>query len=121
MITSEDARTLAADLSRMTTHPVPVERAEEILADDMAWLPQGEPLQCIAEDCAWEIAGRAGTHRLHRRTILTRQADDRLSIAVEVAFMRPDGIELERRQFDTPSGEADSYLQSVRDRLAGEA
>jgi hypothetical protein len=121
MITSEDARTLAADLSRMTTRPVPVERAEETLADDMAWLPQGEPLQCIAEDCTWDIAAPAGAHKLHRRTILTRQAEDRLSIAVEVALMRPDGIELERRQFDAPSGEADGYLQTLRDRLASEA
>lgn len=120
MITSEDARTLAADLSRMSTRPIPVDRAEEILADDMAWLPEGEPVQCIAEDCTWEIAARAGLHKLHRRTILTRQADDRLSIAVEVALTRPDGIELERRLFDAPSGEADSYLQTLRDRLASE-
>lgn len=121
MITSEDARTLAADLSRMATRPVSVERAEEILADDMAWLPEGEPMQCIAEDCAWEIAAGAGVHRLHRRTILTRQADDRLAIQVEVALMRPDGIELERRRFDAPSNEADSYLQTLRDRLTGQA
>jgi hypothetical protein len=117
MLTSEDARVLAADLSRMTTRPVGTERAEEILADDMAWLPEGEPVQCIAEDCVWDIAGASGAHKLHRRTMLIRRRG-RLTIAVEVALLRPDGIELERRRFEEPSGEADRYVQSLRDRLA---
>lgn len=118
MITTEDPRALAADLSRMTTRPVTVERAEEILADDMAWLPEGEPVQCIAEDCTWEIAGGSGAHKLHRRTMLIRRRG-RLTIAVEVALLRPDGIELERRRFEEPSGEADRYVQALRERLAG--
>ena len=117
MITTEDPRALAADLSRMTTRPVDVERAEQILADDMVWLPEGEPMQCVAEDCAWDIAAGSGSHKLHRRTLLIRRRGE-LTIAVEVALLRPDGIELERRRFDEPSGDADRYVQALRERLA---
>lgn len=119
MITSTDARTLAADLSRMASKPVPRERAEEILGENMAWLPEGEPQQCVAEDLVWEIAAQGGSHKLHRRTVLTRLADEQLDILVEVALTRPDGIELERREFDAPTGEADAYIGSLRTRLTG--
>ena len=93
MFTSEDAKTLAADLSRMTVEPVPVERAEELLSENMAWLPEGEPLQCIAEDRTTEIEGPGGAHSLHRRTILFRREGDRLQIMVEIALLGPEGIE----------------------------
>lgn len=119
MITSADPQQLAADLGRMASRPIPVERAEEILADEMAWLPEGEPVQCVAEDCAWDIPTAAGVHKLHRRTILTRLADEQLAVEVEVALMRPDGIELERRLFEAPSGEADAYVTTLRERLVG--
>ena len=118
MNTSEDAKTLAAELSRMTIEPVTVARAEEILADDMAWLPEGEPMQCIAEDRMWDIQAGSGLHKLHRRTILTRRDDEQLRILVEIALLRPDGIELERGVFDQPSGEADEFLKTLRERLA---
>lgn len=75
-------------------------------------------MQCIAEDRTWDIQAGAGPHRLHRRTILMRRDEGGLRIAVEVALLRPDGIELERRMFDQPSGEADDYMKAIRERLA---
>ncbi len=121
MITSEDPHGLAADLSKMTVRPVSRERAEEILAEDLVWLPQGEPRQCIAEDCAWEVEGTRGPLKVHRRTLVARRQDDRLRIMVEVALLRPDGIEMERRRFEEPSGEAERYLDDLRQRLAASA
>ena len=121
MFTSEDPRTLAADLSRMTLDPVTVERAEALLAESMAWLPQSEPMQCIAEDRMLTIAGTGDVRSLHRRTILFRRAGDRLQIIVEVALLGPDGIEHERRRFDTPTGELERYVNEVRARLSGSA
>ena len=35
---------------KMTAEPVSVDRAEEVLSEQMAWLPQGEPLQSVADD-----------------------------------------------------------------------
>jgi hypothetical protein len=93
MFTSEDPKTLAADLSRMTVKPVSVERAEELLSEHMAWLPQGEPLQCIAEDRTTEIQGPGVVHSMHRRTIVFRREGDRLQIIVEAALAGPDGTE----------------------------
>jgi hypothetical protein len=119
MITSSDAQTLAADLSRMASKPIPLERAEEILGDQMPWLPEGEPQQCVAEDVGWDVPTSAGVYRMHRRTILTRLPDEQLGILVEVALTRPDGIELERREFEAPTGEADAYVTSLRERLTG--
>jgi hypothetical protein len=121
MFTSEDPKTLAADLSRMTVKPVSVERAEELLSEDMAWLPQGEPLQCIAEDQTTEIQGLGGVHSLHRRTIVFRREGDRLQIIVEAALAGPDGTERERRRFDEPSSEAERYIEEVRTRLSASA
>jgi hypothetical protein len=115
MFTSEDTQTLAADLSRMTVEPVSVEKAEELLSEHMAWLPQGEPLQSVAEDRTSEIQGPGGaTHRLHRRTIVFRREGDRLQILVEIALLKADGIELERRRFDEPSDEPDRYMEALR-------
>jgi len=44
VFTSLDANQLAQDLSRMSVDPVSIERAEELLSEHMAWLPQGEPM-----------------------------------------------------------------------------
>ena len=121
MFTSEDPGTLAADLSRMTLDPVTVERAEELLAESMAWLPQSEPMQCIAEDRTLAIAGTGDVRSLHRRTIVFRREGDRLQIIVEVALLGPDGIERERRRFDTPTGELERYVDEARARLSGSA
>lgn len=114
MFTSEDPAILAADLSRMTVDPVSMERAEQILSEQMAWLPQGEPLQSVAEDRCWDLQGRGGTHRVHRRTILFRRPEDRLQIMVEIARLDEHGIEMERRRFEEPSGEADRYIDQIR-------
>ena len=118
MFTSEDPKTLAADLSRMTVQPVSVERAEERLSESMAWLPQSEPLQCIAEDLSTEIQGQGRLHSLHRRTILFRREGNRLQIMVEAALVGPNGIEHERRRFDDPSDEAERYIEEVRARVS---
>jgi len=117
MFTSEDPKSLAADLSRMTLDPVSVERAEELLSEHMAWLPQSEPLQCIAEDRTLELRGLGGIYRLHRRTIVFRRAGDRLEIMVEASVVGPDGIEHERRRFDEP-GEAERYIDEARARMS---
>jgi hypothetical protein len=121
MFTSEDPKTLAADLSRMTLAPVSLEQAEELLSEAMAWLPQGEPLQCIAEDRTMEIESRGGVHRLHRRTMVFRREGDRLQIMVEAALVGPDGTERERRRFDEPSGEAERYVAETTARLSASA
>jgi hypothetical protein len=121
MFTSEDPKSLAADLSRMTVEPVSVERAEELLAEYMAWLPEGEPMHCIAEDRASEIQSPGGNHSLHRRTIVFRREGDRLQIMVEAALVGPDGTERERRRFDEPSGETERYIEEVRARLSAAA
>lgn len=115
MMTSDDPSVLAADLTRMTLRPVSVERAEELLAEDMAWLPEGEPQQCIAEDCTLDLhatAGEAG--KLRRRTVLSRGEGDQLRIVVEVSVLRPDGIEIERKRFEEPSGEAERHIEALR-------
>lgn len=117
MFTSEDPKALAADLSRMTVEPVSVERAEELLSEHMAWLPQGEPLQCIAEDRIMDIEASGEAHRLRRRTIVFRREGDRLQIMVEAALVGPDGTELERRRFDASAKQADHYIEEVRARL----
>jgi hypothetical protein len=121
MFTSEDPKTLAADLSRMTVEPVSVERAEELLSEHMAWLPEGEPMHCIAEDRVSEIQSIGGLHSLHRRTIVFRRGRDRLQIMVEAALVGPDGTERERRRFDEPSGETERYIEEVRARLSAAA
>ena|SRR5208282_2935337 len=121
MFTSEDPKTLAADLSRMTLEPVSVERAEELLSESMAWLPQSEPLQCIAEDRTIEIPGLGGLHSLRRRTIVFRREGDRLQIMVEAALVGPNGTERERVRFDDPSGEAERYIADARARLSASA
>ena len=121
MFTSEDPPTLAADLSRMTLEPISVERAEELLSESMAWLPQSEPMQCVAEDRTLEIPGTGGTHSLHRRTLLFRREGDRLQMMVEAALIGPDGIERERRRFDEPSGDLERYVEEARARLAASA
>jgi hypothetical protein len=119
MFTSEDPKTLAADLSRMTIEPVSVERAEELLSEHMAWLPQSEPMQCIAEDWTSEIQSSGGVHSLHRRTIVFRREGDRLQVMVEVAIVAPDGTERERRRFDNSAEEAKRYIEETRARLSG--
>jgi hypothetical protein len=121
MFTSEDPKTLAADLSRMTVEPVSIERAEELLAEYMAWLPESEPMHCIAEDQASEIRSLGGVHSLHRRTIVFRRERDRLQIMVEATLVGPDGTERERRRFDEPSGETERYIEEVRTRLSAAA
>jgi hypothetical protein len=121
MFTSEDPKTLAADLSRMTVEPVSVERAEELLSENMAWLPQSEPLQCIAEDRTTEFRGPGGVHSLHRRTIVFRREGDRLQIMVEAALLGPDGIERERKRFEEPTEEVERYAEEVRARFSGPA
>jgi hypothetical protein len=121
MFTSEDPKTLAGDLSRMTVDPVTVEQAEGLLSENMAWLPEGEPLQCIAEDRTTEIKSPGGVHSLHRRTIVFRREADRLQIMVEIALLGPDGIERERRRFDEPGDEADRYMEEVQVRFAASA
>ena len=121
MFTSEDPKTLAADLSRMTLDPVSVERAEELLSEHMSWLPPGEPMQCIAEDRTTALEDAGGTYRLHRRTIVFRREGDRLQIMVEIALLGPDGIELERRRFDEPSDEPDRYMEELRTKHVGTA
>jgi len=118
MFTSESPEALARDLSRMTIRPVSVEQAEALLAESMAWLPQGEPLQCIAEDHTIKVEGPGGGHSLHRRTIVFRRTEDRLEIMVEAAVVGPDGTERERRRFDEPSGEAEQYLAEVQRKLS---
>lgn len=117
MFTSEDPKTLAADLSRMTVEPVSVERAEELLSEYMAWLPQGEPLQCIAEDRTTDIEASGEVHRLRRRTIVFRREGDRLQIMVEAALVGLDGTEVERRRFDESAEQAERYVEEVRARL----
>jgi len=119
MFTSEDPETLAADLSRMTVEPVSVERAEQLLSENMAWLPQGEPLQCIAEDRTTQFRQPGGIHSLHRRTIVFRREGNRLQIMVEAALLGPDGIERERRRFDESSDEAARYIEEVQARFSG--
>jgi hypothetical protein len=120
MFTSEDPKTLAADLSRMTVEPISVEQAETLLSEHMAWLPQGEPLQTIAEDRTSDLQGSGGSvHRLHRRTIVFRREGDRLQVMVEIALLGPDGIELERRRFDKSAEEADRYGEKLRTRIGG--
>ena len=119
MFTSEDPKTLAADLSRMTLDPVSVERAEELLSEHMSWLPPGEPMQCIAEDRTTAFEDAGGTSRLHRRTIVFRREGDRLQIMVEASLVGPDGIERERRRFDEPSDEPERYTKEVRARFSG--
>jgi hypothetical protein len=114
MFTSEDPIILAADLSRMTVDPVSTERAEQILSEQMAWLPQGEPLQTVVEDRSWDQQGEGGAYRLHRRTILFRRPEDRLQIMVEVACLDQHGIEMERRRFEEPSGELERYIDQTR-------
>ena len=121
MFTSEDPEVLAADLSRMTVDPVSVERAEELLSEAMSWLPQSEPLQCIAEDLTTTIEGTPGAHSLRRRTIVFRRQGDRLQIMVEAALTGPDGLEIERRRFDEPSGEAERYIAEATARLSRDA
>jgi hypothetical protein len=121
MFTAEDPKTLAADLSRLNVEPVSVERAEELLAEHMAWLPESEPMHCIAEDRASEIPSLGGAHSLHRRTIVFRRGGDRLQIMVEAALVGPDGTERERRRFDEPSGETERYIEEVRARLSAAA
>jgi hypothetical protein len=116
MITSDDPKRLTADLNRMTAEPVSQERAEQVLAEEMAWLPEGEPQQCIVEDRYWDIDSAVGAGRLHRRTILSRGEGDQLHITVEVALARLDGIELDRRPFDKPSDEIRAYLARFGDR-----
>jgi hypothetical protein len=118
MFTSEDPKVLAADLSRMTVEPVSLERAEELLAEYMAWLPQGEPMHCIAEDRTFEIHGLGGVHSLHRRTIVFRREGDRLQIMIETALVGPDGTERERGRFDEPSGATERYIEEVWARLS---
>jgi hypothetical protein len=117
MFTSEDPKALAADLSRMTVAPVSVERAEELLSEHMAWLPQSEPLQCVAEDRTTEIEAAGEIHRLRRRTIVFRREGDRLQIMVEAALVGPDGTELERRRFEESAEQAERYVEDVRARL----
>ena len=117
MFTSEDPQILAADLSRMTVEPVSVERAEELLSEYMAWLPQGEPLQCIAEDRTTDIEAPGEAHRLRRRTIVFRREGDRLQIMIETALIGPDGTEIERRRFNESAEQADHYIEEVRARL----
>jgi hypothetical protein len=114
MFTSEDPAILAADLSRMTVDPVSTERAEQILSEQMVWLPQGEPLQSVAEDRTWDLQGKGGAHRLHRRTILFRRPEDRLQILVEVARLDQHDIEIDRRRFEEPSGDAERYIDQIR-------
>ena len=121
MFTSEDPEVLAADLSRMTVDPVSVERAEELLSEAMSWLPQSEPLQCIAEDLTTTIEGTPGAHSLRRRTIVFRRQGDRLQIMVEAALIGRDGLEIERRRFDEPSGEAERYIADATARLSRDA
>ena len=84
----------------------------------MAWLPQGEPLQCIAEDHTVKIEGPDGAYSLHRRTFVFRRDEDRLQIMVEAALVGPDGTEHERRRFDESSDEAEQYLAEVRTKLS---
>jgi len=119
MFTSEDPKTLAADLSRMTLDPVSVERAEELLSEHMSWLPPGEPMQCIAEDRTTALENTGGTSRLHRRTIVFRREGDRLQIMVEASLVGPDGIERERRRFDEPSEEPERYIEQMRAKFSG--
>ena len=109
MMTSEDPATLAAALSKVTIEPVSVERAEEILSEQMAWLPEGEPLQSVAEDQT-SPAGSAGNVR--RRTLVFRRAGDRLQILIEVAQLGAQGIETERRRFEEAT-EADQYAAEL--------
>ena len=114
MMTSEDPAVLSADLTRMTLRPVSRERAEEILAEEMAWLPEGEPLQCIAEDCTCDLHRAGEQGRLRRRTLLSRRAGDRLRIVVDVSVLGTQGLEIERRRFEEPSGEADRYIEALQ-------
>ena len=97
MITSGDPAALAADLSKMTAEPVSVDRAEEILSEQMAWLPQGEPLQSVAED---RTASAGDGRSVRRRTIVFRRAGDQLQIIVEISLLAQGGIEMERRRFE---------------------
>ena len=118
MMTSDDPSVLAADLTKMTLQPVSVERAEELLAEEMAWLPEGEPQQCIAEDCTLDLDQVASERgKLRRRTVLSRRKGDQLRIVVEVSILRSDGIEIERKRFEEPSGEADRYVEALRQDL----
>lgn len=121
MITSEDPNILAADLSRMTVNPVSIERAEEILAEELVWLPEGEPRQCIAEDCTWDLGGPGRPHKVRRRTILSRRPADQLRIVVEVALVGPTAIELERRRFEQPSGDVERYTSELRARTISDS
>lgn len=115
MNTSEDPAALAADLSKMTAEPVSVDRAEEILSEQMAWLPQGEPLQSVAED---RTASAGDGRSVRRRTIVFRRAGDQLQIIVEVSLLAQGGIEMERRRFEESSAEADRYAEGLRARFA---
>ncbi len=89
-----------------------------ILGDERAWLPQGEPLQAIAEGCVWEIpprpartvapphhpdaaAGQAARHRGRDRAAAARRHRTRA------------------RRFERPDGEADAYISTLRERLTG--